>query len=162
MPVLVAVRAKPNRNASSILDREFSVSFLDVSLKLISQSELVGTCTCLFLNQTELKFDCDILHYSFNIVSRQQKPMLYFLWLQVLNQAEHTGRFNFTTEFPYYREVYYKPDLRGKNFGKNLVFDMDMSAGDFLSLFYLLKLPVEDINLKVNWPSISCVPSVYA
>lgn len=76
--------------------------------------------------------------------------MLYSLWLQVLNQAEHAGRFNFTTQFPYYREVFYKPDYRGKHFGKNLVFDMDMSAGDFLALFYLLKLPVEDINLKVN------------
>lgn len=26
---------------------------------------------------------------------------------------------------------------------------MDMSAGDFLSLFYLLKVPVEKIDLKV-------------
>lgn len=28
---------------------------------------------------------------------------------------------------------------------------MDMSAGDFLALFYLLKIPVEVINLKVEW-----------
>ncbi|KAL3380356.1 hypothetical protein AABB24_000809 [Solanum stoloniferum] len=114
VPVLVAVRAKPNRNASSILDREFSVSFLDV-----------------------------------------------------LNQAEHTGRFNFTTQFPHYREAFYKPDLRGKNFGKNLVFDMDMSVGDFLSLFYLLKLPVEDINLKAiivsptGWANAATIDCVY-
>ncbi|XP_059311939.1 nucleoside hydrolase 3-like isoform X1 [Lycium ferocissimum] len=116
VPVLVAVRAKPNRNASSLLelDREFFVSFLDV-----------------------------------------------------LNQAEQSGRFNFTTQFPYYREVFYKPDLRGKHFGKNLVFDMDMSAGDFLALFYLLKLPVEDINLKAilvtptGWANAATIDSVY-
>ncbi|KAM3265745.1 putative protein isoform X1 [Capsicum annuum] len=114
VPVLVAVKAKPNQNGSSLLDREFFVSFL-----------------------------------------------------HVLNQAEHTGRFNFTTQFPYYREVFYKPDLRGKNFGKNLVFDMDMSAGDFLALFYLLKLPVEDINLKAilvsptGWANAATIDSVY-
>jgi hypothetical protein len=27
---------------------------------------------------------------------------------------------------------------------------MDMSAGDFLALFYLLKVPVERINLKAS------------
>jgi len=53
-------------------------------------------------------------------------------------------------QFPYYRKVLYKPDFRGKQLGKNIVFDMDMSAGDFLALFYLLKLPIEEINLKVN------------
>ena len=30
------------------------------------------------------------------------------------------------------------------------MYDMDMSAGDFLALFYLLKVPVEEINLKVT------------
>ncbi|XP_019253949.1 PREDICTED: uncharacterized protein LOC109232648, partial [Nicotiana attenuata] len=114
VPVLVAVRAKPNRNASSVLDREFYVSFLNV-----------------------------------------------------LNQAENAGRFNFTTQFPYYREVLYKPDFRGKHFGKNLVFDMDMSGGDFLALFYLLNLPVEDINLKAilvsqtGWANAATIDSVY-
>jgi hypothetical protein len=28
---------------------------------------------------------------------------------------------------------------------------MDMSAGDFLALFYLLKVPVQVIDLKVFW-----------
>jgi hypothetical protein len=27
---------------------------------------------------------------------------------------------------------------------------MDMSVGDFLALFYLLKVPVEEINVKVS------------
>lgn len=30
------------------------------------------------------------------------------------------------------------------------MFDMDMSAGDFLALFYLLKVPIEEIYLKVT------------
>lgn len=29
--------------------------------------------------------------------------------------------------------------------------DMDMSAGDFLALFYLLKVPVEVIDIKVEF-----------
>lgn len=78
--------------------------------------------------------------------------------LQVLNLPQHTGRFNFTTQFPYYKEVLYKPDFQGKKLGKNVVFDMDMSAGDFLALFYLLKLPVEVINLKVNWFPMFSIP----
>ncbi|XP_060217770.1 nucleoside hydrolase 3-like isoform X2 [Lycium barbarum] len=114
VPVLVAVRAKPNRNASSLLDREFFVSFLDV-----------------------------------------------------LNQRENAGIFNFSTQFPYYREELHKPDLRGKHLGKNVVFDMDMSAGDFLALIYLLKLPVEEINLKAiivsptGWANAATIDSVY-
>jgi hypothetical protein len=70
--------------------------------------------------------------------------------LQVLNRPQHTGRFNFTTQFPYYKQVLYKPDFGSKTLGKTVVFDMDMSAGDFLALFYLLKIPVEVINLKVE------------
>ena len=72
-----------------------------------------------------------------------------FLGSQVLKQQEYSGRFNFTTQFPYYKEVTYKPDFQHKRLGKPVVFDMDMSAGDFLALFYLLKVPVEVINLKV-------------
>lgn len=70
--------------------------------------------------------------------------------MQVLNDPLHSGKFNFTTQFPYYKEVLYKPDFSGTKLGRNVVFDMDMSAGDFLALFYLLKVPVEVINLKVR------------
>lgn len=35
------------------------------------------------------------------------------------------------------------------------MFDMDMSAGDFLALFFLLKVPVEVITIKVPWSSVS-------
>ncbi|KAI4345514.1 hypothetical protein L6164_012629 [Bauhinia variegata] len=93
--VLVANKAKPNRNPESPLDREFFISFLNV-----------------------------------------------------LKQPEQSGRFNFTTEFPYYKEVIYIPDFQNKTLGKPVVFDMDMSAGDFIALFYLLKVPVEVINVK--------------
>lgn len=75
----------------------------------------------------------------------------FCFWIpQVLNKPQQAGRFNFITQFPYYREVFYKPDLGNKKLGKPVVFDMDMSAGDFLALFYLLKVPVEVINLKVK------------
>ncbi|KAK4425784.1 Pyrimidine-specific ribonucleoside hydrolase RihA [Sesamum alatum] len=112
--VLVAVRAKPNSDRSSPLNREYFRSFLDV-----------------------------------------------------INRQEHTGKFNFTTQFPHYREVLYKPDFEGRQLGKNVVFDMDMSAGDFLALFYLLKLPVEVINLKAilvtptGWANAATIDVVY-
>ncbi|PSS33926.1 Pyrimidine-specific ribonucleoside hydrolase [Actinidia chinensis var. chinensis] len=114
VPVLVATKAKPNRDSKSSLNREFFRSFLDV-----------------------------------------------------LNHPQHTGKFNFTTQFPYYREVLYKPDFGGKKLGKNVVFDMDMSAGDFLALFYLLKLPVEVINLKAilvsptGWANAATIDVIY-
>lgn len=69
--------------------------------------------------------------------------------MQVLNLPEHAGRFNISTQFPYYRETLYLPDFSNKIRGKPVMFDMDMSAGDFISLIYLLKAPIEDIDLKV-------------
>lgn len=44
----------------------------------------------------------------------------------------------------------YRPDFRNIKLGKPVVIDMDMSAGDFLALFYLLKVPVEVIDIKVE------------
>ncbi|XP_019172881.1 PREDICTED: uncharacterized protein LOC109168323 [Ipomoea nil] len=116
VPVLVAVRAKPNPDVKSPLNRAFYINFLDV-----------------------------------------------------INRNEQSSRFSFATEYPYYNheEVVYKPDLWGKQVGKNVVFDMDMSAGDFLALFYLLKLPVEDINLKAilvsptGWANAATIDVIY-
>ncbi|KAF6984686.1 hypothetical protein CFC21_002654 [Triticum aestivum] len=93
--VLVAVKAKPNRNVKSPLDREF--------------------------------FD----HF-----------------LEVLNRPEHTGHFNFTDQFRHYKEIMYKPDLKHQIRGKPVIFDMDMSPGDFLALLCLLKAPMEAIDLR--------------
>ncbi|CAH9136675.1 unnamed protein product [Cuscuta epithymum] len=112
--VRVAVKAKPNPNVTSPLDKAFYVNFIDV-----------------------------------------------------LNRPQQTGRFNATTEFLCYNETLYKPDLSGIRLGKNVVFDMDMSAGDFLALFYLLKLPVTDINLKAiivspnGWADAATIDVVY-
>ncbi|XP_057771880.1 nucleoside hydrolase 3-like [Salvia miltiorrhiza] len=88
-------------------------------------------------------------------------------FLDVLNRKEQTAKFNFTKQFLHHREVFYKPDLEGRQLGKNVVFDMDMSAGDFLALFYLLKLPVEVINLKgilvtpTGWANAATIDVVY-
>ncbi|PWA50607.1 inosine/uridine-preferring nucleoside hydrolase domain-containing protein [Artemisia annua] len=88
-------------------------------------------------------------------------------FLDVLNRPQNKGRFNFTSQFSYYKEVLYKPDFGGRKLGKTVVFDMDMSAGDFLALFYLLKVPVETINLKAilvtptGWANAATIDVIY-
>ncbi|KAJ8767555.1 hypothetical protein K2173_017624 [Erythroxylum novogranatense] len=88
-------------------------------------------------------------------------------FLNVLNNPQHAGKFNFTTQFPYYREILYKPEFGLRKLGKPVVFDMDMSAGDFLALFYLLKVPVEMINIKgiivspTGWANAATIDVVY-
>ena len=76
--------------------------------------------------------------------------------MQDINGPQYSGRFNFTIQFPHYKEVLHKPDFGCKQFGKPVVFDMDMtmSVGDFVAVSYLLKVPVEVINLNVEWPFI--------
>ncbi|RWR93654.1 Inosine-uridine preferring nucleoside hydrolase family protein isoform 1 [Cinnamomum micranthum f. kanehirae] len=112
--VLVAKRAKPNRDNGSPLDREFFRSFLDV-----------------------------------------------------LNLPQQTGRFNFTTQFPYYNEILFRPDFSTEKLGMPVVFDMDMSAGDFLALIYLLKVPVKLIDLKAilvsgnGWANAATIDIIY-
>ncbi|XP_038723137.1 uncharacterized protein LOC120015024 isoform X2 [Tripterygium wilfordii] len=88
-------------------------------------------------------------------------------FLDVLNRPQQTGKFNFTTEFPNFRETFYRPDFRGRKLGTPVVFDMDMSAGDFLALFYLLKIPVEVINLMAiivsptGWANAATIDVIY-
>uniref|UniRef100_A0ACD5TH63 Uncharacterized protein n=1 Tax=Avena sativa TaxID=4498 RepID=A0ACD5TH63_AVESA len=88
-------------------------------------------------------------------------------FLQALNVPKQAGRFNINTQFPYYREVLYKPDFMNVSRGKPIIFDMDMSPGDFVSLIYLLKAPREVIDLKgvlVNgngWANIASIDIVY-
>jgi len=93
--VLVAVKAKPNRNANSLLDREFFNNFLEV-----------------------------------------------------LNHPAHSGRFNLTNQFPHYKEVMYKPDFRNQIRGMPIIFNMDMSPGDFIALLCILKANIDVIDLK--------------
>ncbi|KAE8675508.1 Inosine-uridine preferring nucleoside hydrolase family protein isoform 2 [Hibiscus syriacus] len=73
----------------------------------------------------------------------------YRNFLHVINSPERTGRFDIRSQYPFHKEVLYKPDFGKRTRGKATVFDMDMSVGDFLALLYLLKLPVELIDLKV-------------
>ncbi|TVU19339.1 hypothetical protein EJB05_35483, partial [Eragrostis curvula] len=88
-------------------------------------------------------------------------------FLEVLNLPTNTGRFNIKTQFPYYKEVLYKPDFRNVRRGKPVIFDMDMSPGDFVSLIYLLKEPIEVIDLKAvlvsgnGWANIASIDIVY-
>ncbi|CAH2072405.1 unnamed protein product [Thlaspi arvense] len=101
-----------------------------------------------------------------NIKSKLDREF-YVDFLEVLNRPEETGRFNFSSQFPYYKEEFLRPDLSKTQLGKPVVFDMDMSAGDFLSLFYLLKVPVEKIDLKAiivsptGWANAATIDVVY-
>lgn len=88
-------------------------------------------------------------------------------FLEVLNRNQQTGRFNFTTQFPNNQPVFYKPNFLSGKLGRPIIFDMDMSAGDFLALFYLLKVPVEVLDLKAvlvtptGWASAATIDVVY-
>ncbi|KAL8139595.1 hypothetical protein V2J09_005616 [Rumex salicifolius] len=88
-------------------------------------------------------------------------------FLEVINQPQQSGRFNITTQFPYHKHILYKPDFGSRKLGKPVVFDMDMDAGDFLALFYLLKVPVQELDLKAilvtptGWASAATIDVVY-
>ncbi|KAG2619369.1 hypothetical protein PVAP13_3NG141410 [Panicum virgatum] len=88
-------------------------------------------------------------------------------FLEVLNLPKNAGRFNISTQFPHYREILYKPDFRNVSRGKPVIFDIDMSPGDFVSLIYLLKEPREVIDLKAvlvsgnGWANIASIDIVY-
>ncbi|KAL6293277.1 hypothetical protein ACE6H2_001419 [Prunus campanulata] len=88
-------------------------------------------------------------------------------FLEILNNPQQKGRFNFTTQFPFYKEETYKPEFGTRKQGKPVVFDMDMSAGDFVALFFLLKVPVEVINLKAimvsptGWADAATIDVIY-
>ena len=41
------------------------------------------------------------------------------------------------------------PNFGAKKLGKHVILDMDMSVGDFIALFYLLKVPIDVLDLKV-------------
>ncbi|CAA7061926.1 unnamed protein product [Microthlaspi erraticum] len=103
---------------------------------------------------------------NINVKSKLDREF-YVDFLEVLNRPEETGRYNFSSQFPYYKEELFKPDLSKTILGKPVVFDMDMSAGDFLSLFYLLKVPVEKIDLKAiivsptGWANAATIDVVY-
>ncbi|KAK4759158.1 hypothetical protein SAY87_022289 [Trapa incisa] len=88
-------------------------------------------------------------------------------FLKVLNDPQQSARFNLTEQFPYYKQAFCMPDLRGRKLGKPVIFDMDMSAGDFLTLFYLLKVPLEEIHIKAilvsptGWANAATIDVIY-
>uniref|UniRef100_A0A0A9DFN1 Inosine/uridine-preferring nucleoside hydrolase domain-containing protein n=1 Tax=Arundo donax TaxID=35708 RepID=A0A0A9DFN1_ARUDO len=88
-------------------------------------------------------------------------------FLEALNLHENSGRFDIRAQFPFYREDLYRPDFVNKNIGKSVIFDMDMSPGDFVSLIYLLKAPTETINLKGilvsgnGWANVASIDIIY-
>ncbi|XP_062179900.1 nucleoside hydrolase 3 isoform X2 [Phragmites australis] len=88
-------------------------------------------------------------------------------FLEALNLRENSGRFDIKAQFPFYREVFYKPDFRNKKMGRPVIFDMDMSPGDFLSLIYLLKAPTEEVDLKGilvsgnGWANVASIDIIY-
>lgn len=112
--VLVAEKAKPNKDINSALDREYFTSFLNA-----------------------------------------------------LNSKQQTSKFNMKTEFPSYKESLFKPNLNGKLSGKPVILDLDMSPGDFVTLFYLLKMPLELIDIKAitiaanGWANAATIDIVY-
>ncbi|KAI5326519.1 hypothetical protein L3X38_035593 [Prunus dulcis] len=91
----------------------------------------------------------------------------YKSFLDVINRPKQIGQLNTRAGFPLYQSVLQKPDFGQELMGKPVVFDMDMSAGDFLALLYLLKLPVELINLKGilvsanGWATAATIEVVY-
>lgn len=80
--VLVAEKAKPNKDINSSLDREYFISFLNA-----------------------------------------------------LNSQHQTAKFNIKI-VPFYKESLFKPHPKGRMSGKPMILDLDMSLGDFVTLFY--------------------------
>ncbi|KAJ7520484.1 hypothetical protein O6H91_19G008000 [Diphasiastrum complanatum] len=91
---------------------------------------------------------------------------IYEDYLHDLNKWSQRGRFSFKTDFPNYKRVFYQKHDSSIR-GKPVVFDMDMSPGDMISLFYLLKAPVELIDLKAvtvtatGWANAAAIDIVY-
>eukprot|EP00249_Psilotum_nudum_P017503 c26355_g1_i1 orf=203-2848(-) len=88
-------------------------------------------------------------------------------FLEKLKSRENSARYNFQTQFACYREILYKPGPQRRTSGKPVVFDMDMSPGDFIALFYLLKTPGTVIDLKAitvtstGWANAATIDIVY-
>ncbi|RLN00782.1 hypothetical protein C2845_PM06G22090 [Panicum miliaceum] len=86
---------------------------------------------------------------------------------EALNGPENSGSFDFKAQFPFYREILYKPDFKHKYLGRPVIVDMDMSPGDFMSLIYLLKAPIEVIDVKGilvsgnGWANVASIDIIY-
>ncbi|KAJ7542802.1 hypothetical protein O6H91_09G012800 [Diphasiastrum complanatum] len=101
------------------------------------------------------------------VMTSTLKTQFYADYIHDLNLPTQTARFNFESEFLHFKKVFYRPNLSKKILGKPVIFDMDMSPGDFITLFYLLKTPVELINLTAitvttnGWANPAAIDIVY-
>nr|TKW27378.1 hypothetical protein SEVIR_3G252700v2 [Setaria viridis] len=88
-------------------------------------------------------------------------------FLEALNVQENSGRFDFKAQFPFYGEILYRPNFKHKNIGRPVIVDMDMSPGDLISLIYLLKAPIEAIDVKGilvsgnGWANVASIDIIY-
>ncbi|MCO5566522.1 hypothetical protein L7F22_020199 [Adiantum nelumboides] len=88
-------------------------------------------------------------------------------FIERLNDPKHTGLYNFETQFPCYNEVLYKDKELGNSSGIPLIFDMDISPGDIITLLYLLKLPRNILDLKgitvsaTGWSNAATIDLIY-
>uniref|UniRef100_K3Z3Q5 Inosine/uridine-preferring nucleoside hydrolase domain-containing protein n=1 Tax=Setaria italica TaxID=4555 RepID=K3Z3Q5_SETIT len=88
-------------------------------------------------------------------------------FLEALNVQENSGRFDFKAQFPFYREILYRPNFKHKNISRPVIVDMDMSPGDLISLIYLLKAPIEAIDVKGilvsgnGWANVASIDIIY-
>ncbi|OEL13666.1 hypothetical protein BAE44_0025316, partial [Dichanthelium oligosanthes] len=88
-------------------------------------------------------------------------------FLEALNVQENSACFDIKAQFPFYREILYKPDFTHKNMSRPVIVDMDMSPGDFISLIYLLKAPIEAIDVKGilvsgnGWANVASIDIIY-
>ncbi|KAI5083931.1 hypothetical protein GOP47_0000100 [Adiantum capillus-veneris] len=88
-------------------------------------------------------------------------------FIESLNDPKHTGLYNFETQYPCYKEVLYKAKELDNNAGTPIIFDMDISPGDIITLLYLLKLPRNILDLKgitvsaTGWSSAATIDLVY-
>ncbi|KAF8719794.1 hypothetical protein HU200_024551 [Digitaria exilis] len=95
------------------------------------------------------------------------KSFLEVSSFQALNIHDNSGHFNIKAQFPFNGDVFYKPDFMNKRTGRPVIIDMDMSPGDFVSLIYLLKAPIEVMDLKGvlvsgnGWANVASIDIVY-
>lgn len=88
-------------------------------------------------------------------------------FIERLNAQKHAALYNFETQFPCYKEVLYKAQVPNRSMGKSVIFDMDISPGDIITLLYLLKLPRKIIDLKAitvsatGWSNAATIDIVY-
>ncbi|KAH7296329.1 hypothetical protein KP509_26G019400 [Ceratopteris richardii] len=100
---------------------------------------------------------------------RENGSLFFFQesFIQSLNDPKHKAIYNFEAQFPCYKEVLYKANQSSNMFSRSVILDMDMSPGDIITLFYLLKLPRHTLDLKAitisatGWSNAATIDLIY-